>query len=47
MDVLRDVNIANGIAVDSNTLTPSGGGERPDVAYAIDVLHPLALTSRP
>jgi hypothetical protein len=47
MQVLRDVNIAQGLDLDGDTMTPSWGGERLDVPYAIDVLHPRALASRP
>jgi 5-methylcytosine-specific restriction endonuclease McrA len=44
-DPMKALQIANGahtINVDSHTLTPSWDGERLDVGYAIDVLHPLA-----
>jgi 5-methylcytosine-specific restriction endonuclease McrA len=47
MQVLRDVNITQGLDLDGDTMTPNWNGERLDVAYAIDVLHPRALASRP
>jgi 5-methylcytosine-specific restriction endonuclease McrA len=47
MEVLRDVNIAQGLDIDGDTMTPNWHGERLDVPYAIDVLHPRALASRP
>ena len=47
MEVLRDMNIAYGLDLDGDTMTPSWHGERLDVRYAIDVLHPRALASRP
>jgi hypothetical protein len=43
VDVLREVNIAYGVTVDSQTITPGWRGERLDVGWAIDVLHPLAM----
>jgi hypothetical protein len=39
---LREQNAANGIAIDSRTSTPGWLGEKLDVGYAIDVLHPRA-----
>jgi len=45
MDVLREVNIAHGVNVDSRTITSDWLGERLDVGWALDVLHPLALAS--
>src|SRR5439155_9036420 len=45
MDVLREVNIAHGINVDSRTIASDWLGERLDVGWALDVLHPLALAS--
>ena len=43
MDVLRNANVAHGVTVDSHTSTPGWLGERLDVGWAIDVLHPLAI----
>jgi hypothetical protein len=42
-------NRACGLTVGARTGSPSWGGERLDLAYAIDVLHPAAnpLVSRP
>jgi uncharacterized protein DUF222/HNH endonuclease len=34
---------ASGVRVDAHTLTPSWTGERLDVRYAIDVMHPRAI----
>ncbi|PYM21485.1 MAG: hypothetical protein DMD78_17400, partial [Candidatus Rokuibacteriota bacterium] len=42
---LRAQNAA--VQLDAQTLRPSWGGERLNVAYAIDVLHPRAVASRP
>lgn len=39
---LRTANGSSGRHIDPNTSTPSWLGERLDLAYAIDVLHPLA-----
>jgi len=39
---LRAMNEAAGLELDPHTSTPLWQGERLDVAYAIDVLHPLA-----
>jgi hypothetical protein len=41
--VLRASNQAEGLALHARTATPLWLGERLDVGYAIDVLHPLAL----
>ena len=46
MDVLRDANVAQGVEISAETLTPGWHGERLDVGYAIAVLHPLAIASR-
>jgi 5-methylcytosine-specific restriction endonuclease McrA len=46
-DVLREENIVLGLSLGPHTMTPGWLGERLDVAYAIDVLHPLAVASRP
>jgi len=40
--VIRERNEANGLALDARTTMPGWLGERLDVGYAIDVLHPLA-----
>ncbi len=45
MDVLRETNIAHGVTITSRTITPGWLGERLDVGWAIDVLHPLAVGS--
>jgi hypothetical protein len=39
---IRAQNEANGLALDAHTATPGWLGERLDVGYAIDVLHPRA-----
>ena len=46
MDHLRDANIALGVRVGADSMTPSWRGEYLDLGYAIDVLHPLALAPR-
>lgn len=44
---LRAQNDALGLnSIDSHTSTPSWQGERLDLGYAIDVLHPLANEKR-
>jgi hypothetical protein len=43
---LRVVNGAAGLRLTASTLRPSWAGERLDVGYAIDVLHPRALLER-
>jgi hypothetical protein len=45
VDALREVNIADGLNLDPHTLTSGWFGERLDVGWAIDVLHPLAIGS--
>jgi len=40
--ILRARHNAQGLAIDARTAMPGWLGERLDVAYAIDVLHPLA-----
>ena len=40
--VLRALNDAEGLVRHAHTVTPGWFGERLDVGYAIDVLHPLA-----
>ena len=47
LEVIWDTNLAHGVSIDADTLTPGWLGERLDVVYAIDVLHPLALAARP
>jgi 5-methylcytosine-specific restriction endonuclease McrA len=42
-NVVRMLNDEAGIVVGPRTATPTWQGERLDVGYAIDVLHPLAL----
>jgi hypothetical protein len=44
--VIRARNEADGLALDARTSTPGWLGERLDVGYAIDVLHPLARRER-
>jgi hypothetical protein len=39
---LEEANVAKGLHLHARTALPSWLGERLDVAYAIDVLHPLA-----
>ena len=40
---IRSLNAGDGLALHPRTATPNWLGERLDVGYAIDVLHPLAL----
>jgi len=47
MVALREENIGLGLSLGAQTMTPGWLGERLDVGYAIDVLHPLAVASRP
>jgi hypothetical protein len=42
---IRARNEAEGLDLDAHTATPGWLGERLDVGYALDVLHPLATTS--
>jgi hypothetical protein len=44
--VLRERNAADGIQIDAQTSKPGWLGERLDVGYAIDVLHPAATGER-
>jgi hypothetical protein len=44
-EVLRALNDAAGLILNAHTATPIWQGERLDVVYAIDVLHPLAVSS--
>ena len=41
--VISEANVAGGISVGADTLKPEWAGERLDVDYAIDVLHPRAI----
>jgi hypothetical protein len=41
-DALRAAHDAQGLDLHARTAMPSWPGDRLDVAYAIDVLHPLA-----
>ncbi len=43
--LLRALNDAEGLVLHAHTATPGWLGERLDVVYAIDVLHPLAISS--
>jgi hypothetical protein len=43
IDLLRARNEARGLHLTAHTARPSWSGERLDVAYALDVLHPLAM----
>jgi 5-methylcytosine-specific restriction endonuclease McrA len=45
VEALRAANVANGMNVGGWTALPAWRGERFDVGYAIDVLHPLAAQS--
>jgi hypothetical protein len=44
-DALREQHNTHGVHVDARTSMPRWLGERLDVAYAIDVLHPRAVSS--
>jgi hypothetical protein len=44
---LRVCHEANGLRINARTGCPGWLGERPNVGWAIDVLHPLAQRSRP
>ena len=46
-DVLREQNAAYGVQLEANTLPRSWCGDRFDVCYAIDVMHPRAIGARP
>jgi hypothetical protein len=41
--IIRTQNDAVGLRLHAHTATPAWHGERLDLGYAIDVLHPLAL----
>jgi hypothetical protein len=42
VDALCAANVAQGLSIDAQTARPSWFGERLDVGWAIDVLHPRA-----
>jgi len=42
VETLRGQNAAAGLVLHARTATPGWLGERLDVGWAIDVLHPLA-----
>jgi hypothetical protein len=44
---LRANNDEHGLHIDERTAMPGWLGERLDVGYAIDVLHPMAITNSP
>jgi len=44
-EALRARNVAEGVHVHARRAMPNWSGERLDVGYAIDVLHPLAASS--
>jgi hypothetical protein len=44
---LRARNVAEGLLLDERTTCPGWLGERLDVGYVIDVLHPLAIGPSP
>ena len=44
---LRARHVAQGLAVDAQTLRPNWLGEKLDLGWAIDVLHPLAQSAGP
>ena len=46
-ETLRARNVARGLAVDARTLRPDWLGEKLDLGWAIDVLHPLAQRAGP
>jgi len=45
LQIIRAQNEAAGLRLNAHTATPGWLGERLDVGYAIDVLHPLATTN--
>jgi hypothetical protein len=47
VELLRALNDAEGLVLNRHTATPGWLGERLNVAYAIDVLHPLAIRAQP
>jgi hypothetical protein len=46
VEALRAQHQTLGLQLDSRTTTPGWLGERLNVGYAIDVLHPMALATR-
>ena len=42
LQALHDTNLRHGLHIDAHTSRPTWTGERLDVAWAIDVLHPRA-----
>jgi hypothetical protein len=47
VQVLRSAHAAQGLDIHPRTSCPGWLGERLDVRWAIDVLHPRALKKRP
>jgi hypothetical protein len=47
VQVLREGHAAQGLRLHARTACPGWVGERLDVGWAIDVLHPLAIGTRP
>jgi hypothetical protein len=45
--VLREVHVEQGLRLHARTACPGWVGERLDVGWAIDVLHPLAVGPAP
>ncbi|HEY7039864.1 MAG TPA: DUF222 domain-containing protein [Methylomirabilota bacterium] len=45
VESIRSRNEADGLRIDAHTATPSWLGERLDLGYAMDVLHPLARSN--
>jgi hypothetical protein len=41
--LLHAENAAAGVHLDAHTLTPNWGGERLNLGWAIDVMHPRAI----
>jgi len=42
LETVRAANARHGVQIDAHTMTPDWDGERLDVVWAIDVLHPRA-----
>ena len=47
VQALRARHDAQGLHLDARTATPGWLGERLNVGWAIDVMHPLAVLARP
>jgi hypothetical protein len=47
VQVFRAGHVAQGLRIHPRTACPGWLGERLDVGWAIDVLHPLAVERRP